>query len=284
VKRFKTSLPFLVLILFVSWNGIDATLLSQTKKKTKKQPSQVRTRSQEEQLRRLTDRVDTMEAQLNQLMGIIIPDVENALSTVVRSKAQSDSVTILLINRINTLQNKMKILEDKATYADSTNLEMLEQLLMIENKIVTLTRSFNELYALRAGKTESGSETISSDKFKRNYIEALSRYQNGDFQEAIDGFTKLIKTNPEHKLADNSQYWLGECYYTLKNYKRAIIEFEKIFNFSNKDKWDDAQLKLGLCHLKINNMEKARDEFQKLLDHYPGSEYYQKAQQYLRQL
>ena len=263
---------------------MDAVPASQTKKRTQRPKSTTKKSSSNDQLKRLADRVQTMETQLNQLMGIILPDVENALSTMVKSKAQSDSITFLLINRINTIQNKMKILEDKVTFADSTNLEMLEQLLMIENKIVTLTRSFNELYALRAGKTESGSERFDSDEFKRSYIEALSYYQNGDFQNAIDGFSRLSKSNPEHKLADNSQYWLGECYYTQKNYKRAVQEFEKIFRFPGKDKWDDAQLKLGLCYLKIGNAGKARDEFQKLLDHYPDSEYYQKAQHYLRQL
>ena len=58
----------------------------------------------------LTKRVDALEAQINQINSIIIPDVENALSTVVRAKSQSDSATIMLINRINTIQNKMKIL------------------------------------------------------------------------------------------------------------------------------------------------------------------------------
>ncbi|MFQ6673329.1 MAG: tol-pal system YbgF family protein, partial [Fidelibacterota bacterium] len=62
------------------------------------------------------------------------------------------------------------------------------------------------------------------------------------------------------------------------------LEFQKVFQYSEKDKWDDAQLKLGLSYKSIGNRERAKDEFQKLLDHYPNSEYTQKAQQYLRQL
>lgn len=235
-------------------------------------------------MKKLTEKVNVLETQLNQLMGIIVPDVENALNTIVKSKAQSDSVTILLVNRINSLQNKIKMLEDKVAYADSSNFEMLEQLMMIENKIVTLTRSFNELYSLRSGQAEASEERISQDEFKRKYVDALSHYQNGDYQKAIDEFSKLAVQNPDHKLADNSQYWLGECFYTLKNYKRAIVEFGKVFNFSSQDKWDDAQLKLGLCFMKAGNKEQAKYEFQKLLNHYPDSEYYSKAEQYLRQL
>ena len=51
-----------------------------------------------------------------------------------------------------------------------------------------------------------------------------------------------------------------------------------------EDKWDDAQLKLGICFQKIGNYSRARIEFEKLINNYPGSEYYKRAQQYLRQL
>lgn len=270
-------MPFIVLVLISGFSHIAAAT---------SEPLSVSDQSeaQENRLRELSQRVDAIETKLDQLMGVIVPDVENALNTVVKSKAQSDSATILLINRINILQNKIKMLEDKAAYADSTNLEMLEQLLMIENKIVTLTRSFNELYALRSRGEQSASTGMGDDEFRREYVEALSYYQNGDFQRAIDAFSRLAVSKPEHKLADNSQYWLAESYYTLRNYRRAIAEFERVFDFKGEDKWDDAQLKLGLCYLKIGNEERAREEFQKLLDHFPDTEYYQKAQQYLRQL
>ncbi|MEE9166080.1 MAG: tetratricopeptide repeat protein [Candidatus Neomarinimicrobiota bacterium] len=243
-----------------------------------------RSNAQQDQLKELSQRVDALESKLNQLMGVIVPDVENALNVVVKSRAQSDSTTILLINRINTIQNKMKIVEDRAEYSDSTNLEMLEQLLMIENKIVTLTRSFNELYALRSGVVEPGDLRIRGDDFRLKYVEALSQYQNGHFQIAIDGFSSLAASGLDHKLADNSQYWLAESYYALKNYRRAIKEFGRVFEFKGGDKWDDAQLKIGLCYQRIGNTDRAKSEFQKLLDHFPDSEYYQKAQQYLRQL
>ena len=240
--------------------------------------------TQSSQGKNLIDRVSTLETQVNQLLGIVIPDVENAMGSMVRAKAQSDSTTILLINRVNTLQNKIRTLESKAAYTDSINFQLLQQLMMIENKIVTLTRSFNELYDLKTGTVDVSASKINNDDYKRSYIDALSAYKDGNYEMGIQGFGRLVTGDPSHKLADNSQYWLGESYYALKNYKRAILEFEKIFQFKEQDKWDDTQLKLGICYQKIGNFDKARAEFQKLVDHYPGSEYYQRAQQYLRQL
>ena len=109
-------------------------------------------------------------------------------------------------------------------------------------------------------------------------------FQNQNFKSAISGFVELVKSDATNDLADNSQYWLAECYYTIKNYKRAVIEFEKVFSFSGTDKDDDAQLKLGHCHRSMGNVKKAKEEYQRLIDYFPGSEFYEKARQSIKQL
>nr|MCS5623109.1 tetratricopeptide repeat protein [Candidatus Neomarinimicrobiota bacterium] len=107
---------------------------------------------------------------------------------------------------------------------------------------------------------------------------------NEEYDDAIVGFADLVSSDATNELADNSQYWLAECYYSKKNFKRAIGEFEKVFNFAGTDKDDDAQLKLGLAYQSMGNIEKAREEFQRLIDYFPGSEYYPKAKEALKKL
>ena len=209
-------------------------------------------------------RIDSLDAQ----MRLLLPELQNALSANLKAKEQTDSVAILLINRINTLQNKIRMLEDKSIY-----------------KIVTLANSFTEMYDLKNNNSSAKvSSKISPVEYKKTYIDALSAYQNGDYNKAINGFSGLVLTDPSNDLADNSQYWLAECYYTIKNYKRAVIEFEKVFSFSGTDKDDDAQLKLGHCHRSMGNIKKAKEEYQRLLDYFPGSEFYDKARNSLKQL
>jgi TolA-binding protein len=226
-------------------------------------------------------RVDSLDTQIR----LLLPELQNALQANLRAKEQTDSVAILLINRINTIQNKMRMMEDKAAYIDSVNFEILAQLVMVENKIVTLTNSFTEMYNLRNNKIgDKVSAKISPVEYKKSYIDALSAYQNGNLEKAVTGFAGLVMSDPSNVLADNSQYWLGECYYTMKNYKRAIIEFEKVFMFPGTDKDDDAQLKLGHCHRSMGNIDKAREEYQRLIDYFPGSEFYEKGRESLKQI
>ena len=226
-------------------------------------------------------RTDSLETQIS----ILLPDLRNTLIATVDAKKQTDSVAILLINRINTLQNKIRMLEDKSIYTDSTNFEILAQLVMIENKIVTLTNSFTEMYSLRSDKQQVSVKTkISPVEYKKKYIEALSYYQNSDYSQAITGFSSLVIEDPSNELADNSQYWLAECYYSTKNYKRSILEFEKVFTFPGTDKDDDSQLKLALSYQSLGNLIKAREEYQRMVDYFPSSEYFSRAKESLKQL
>jgi len=226
-------------------------------------------------------RVDSLNTQIR----ILLPDLKNALEANLRAKQQTDSVAILLINRINTIQNKMLLLEDKAAFIDSVNFQILSQLVMVENKIVTLATSFTEMYNLRNAKPGNDSfSRISPPEYKRIYIGALSDYQNGNYEEAIQGFASLITSDYTNELADNSQYWLAECYYSQKNYKRAVIEFEKVFTFPGTDKDDDAQLKLGHAYLSMDNRNKSLEEYQRLVDYFPGSEFLEIAQESIKQL
>lgn len=244
--------------------------------------------SESKQVKRLSDKVSQQNTRINELetkLNILLPELQRTLKATVEAKEQTDSVSILIINRINTIHNKIRLLEDKAAYSDSTNFEVLAQLVMIENKIVTLANSFTELYNVRNDQTPaSPSSKISPSEYKRLYIESLSYFQNGMYSQSIKGFSKLVVSDPQNNLADNSQYWLAECYYSQKNYKRAIIEFEKVFTFAGTDKDDDAQLKLGLAFQSMGNLVKAREEFQRLVDYFPGSEFYDRSKEALKQL
>ncbi len=113
---------------------------------------------------------------------------------------------------------------------------------------------------------------------------SLGHFQNQEFDDAIVGFKELVSSDATNDLADNSQYWLAECYYSQKEFKRAIAEFEKVFTYSGTDKDDDAQLKIGLSYQSMGNVNKAREEFQRMIDYFPGSEYYPKAKDALKQL
>ena len=239
------------------------------------------------ELKRLNAKIDRVRVMVDSLEldnQILLPELMSAFKQAVKSKAQQDSITLVILKRINTLSNKISTLENQSSYMDSTALEIFNKLVLVENKIVTLANSYNEMAKLKSGEPISSEPRFNSAEYKKTYMESLGHFQNQNFREAIAGFEKLVSSDATNDLADNSQYWLAECFYSQKDFKRAIIEFEKVFTYAGTDKDDDAQLKIGLSYQSIGNVNKAREEFQRLVDYFPGSEFYPKAKDALKQL
>jgi TolA-binding protein len=116
------------------------------------------------------------------------------------------------------------------------------------------------------------------------YRKALEMFHNRQYRDALSSFSELISENREHSLSDNCQFWIGECYFALRDYSRAIIAFEKVFTHLNSNKNDDAQFKLGYTYLKLGDRKRAKEEFIKLTTKYSGSEFVSKAQTYITQI
>ena len=131
-----------------------------------------------------------------------------------------------------------------------------------------------------AGQTASGDES----GYEYDYHLAYNMYEAGDYRLAKSMFEALLKRSVNHSLSDNCQYWIGECCYGLKEYKKAVVEFGKVFTFHRTNKAEDAQLKIGLCYIQLGDLESARRELVRLLSKYPHSESAGIGRRYLQKL
>jgi tol-pal system protein YbgF len=100
----------------------------------------------------------------------------------------------------------------------------------------------------------------------RRYLEAL---RAGNHAFAITGFRNFVEEYPRHELADNAQYWLGEAYYDLDDYERALLEFRKVVTlFPGGGKVPDALLKIGFCHVALGDEDAARRVLRRVVERY----------------
>ena len=126
--------------------------------------------------------------------------------------------------------------------------------------------------SVRETQTDTTANASSSDAFNM-YQGALYYYRHKQYDRALAEFDRLLQEAPMSEWSDNAQYWKGECYYGLRKYQQALIEFTKVFAFSNTGKADDAQIKIANCHIKLGERDRALAALRKLIDEYPDSEY-----------
>ncbi|MBU0519825.1 tetratricopeptide repeat protein [bacterium] len=116
-------------------------------------------------------------------------------------------------------------------------------------------------------------QVSSSGDYQTDYRRGYDLFNEGKYNDAGTVFNSLIQRNRDHDLADNAQFWLGECHYALKQYESALAEFEKVFIYPNSNKSDAAQFKIGLCWYNMGRYPEAKEQLIRLLSNYPGSEY-----------
>jgi tol-pal system protein YbgF len=104
------------------------------------------------------------------------------------------------------------------------------------------------------------------------YNNAKKLLDEGQAGQAILEFEKYIREYPHSELAGNAQYWMGEAYYSQKEYRRAATEFQKVIqNYPQGGKVPDAQLKVGLSYLEMGQKGKGTAELKRLIAKYPNS-------------
>jgi tol-pal system protein YbgF len=172
---------------------------------------------------------------------------------------------------------------------DQMNDELRHKGLEIEElraQLESRKQRFTQLQSRMSTRSSAMSSSMNMDMsdFAGSYERALENCYAREYDAAVYLFSMLIETYPNHKLASNCQYWIGECYFGQKNYDMAIEAFNKVFNFSNSVKHDDALLMLGRCYKRMGNAQLAKDMFDRLMNEYPDSEYIQRAAQYARGL
>ncbi len=118
--------------------------------------------------------------------------------------------------------------------------------------------------------------------YRMAYNDALNNYFNDDYLEAIQEFRILIEREPSGAYADNAQYWIGECYYSLEDFESAITEFEKVFAFAENNKSDHALFKIAISYEQLGRYMKARENMNRFLKEYPDSELVTQARDFLK--
>lgn len=117
------------------------------------------------------------------------------------------------------------------------------------------------------------------------YKAALNDYTKGNYDLAIGGFKTYIQLFPKTSLVGNAQYWLGESYYSQRNYPEAIREFEAVAkNHPDSNKVPSAMLKQGYAYLELGETARGTAVLRELMNRFKNSREARLAQERLRQV
>lgn len=130
---------------------------------------------------------------------------------------------------------------------------------------------------------EDPDESISTERAL--YNASKDSFDQGRFEESMEGFKEFLDRYPNSGLADNAQYWIGECYMALKKYDRAIAAYEDVKNdYPEGNKVPDAMLKQAMAFLEKGDETAARISLKRIVNAFPESDQARVAEQRLATL
>jgi tol-pal system protein YbgF len=120
-------------------------------------------------------------------------------------------------------------------------------------------------------EVKTASKPPSSDA-EELYDKGFQLFRGGKFEAARAEFSSYLERYPKTDLADNAQFWLGECYYSEKRYREAIAAYEKtIKDYPKGDKVSSALLKQGMAFLELGDETAGKILLKKVVQGYPQS-------------
>jgi tol-pal system protein YbgF len=249
----------------------------------------------EEQDRRLDETAKTIYAldgqigSLNQTIAQLRGDRETQAQTLnqtVRqlreerdSKVEALNQTIAQLREERSAEREMKTISQNEGPTRTSGQEQQEQAVRQDPAAVSMPNG--PPVAARTAPRTGANHAPARESYER-YI---ATFRQGNLDAALQGFSQFLTQYPNSELAPNAQYWLGECYYGKRDYRRAIEAFDRVrAAYPSSEKVPAALLKKGFAYLALKDPNRASSVWRQVVDGYPRSPEAGKALEKLAQL
>lgn len=209
----------------------------------------------------LRAQVDSLRAQVQRLRTTV------AKAELAGQKAEEASLRMRADNdlRLNQFAEQIRILNDRVDDMDNRLSNMPGKLRMVSEKPAASNAN-----PPAGAVPEPRPEEADTEEMKKLYDAAYQDLVRGQGDLAREGFQEFLRKYPQSSLADNAQYWIGESYYSQKDYARAAAEFLEVpAKYPNSDKIAAAALKRAYAMLGLNRQAEGKALLEQLIRQFP---------------
>lgn len=222
------------------------------------------------------DREAQLKLALDELKAEVIVlerQVRTMQETMDKNSGQLNTLINQVVDNVNAIrQAQSRVAEGSGSALQSVS-GLGEQLSSTNQRIDRLSEQLAQVRKLveNLPKLPTFSQ-ITPGNPDQLFAAAYGDYSRGNYDLAISEFRQYVETYPSSEMADNAQYWIGECYYGKKLLNEAIAEFDKVsILFPKSDKVPGARFKKGMTLIELGQQEAGRAEFTALIKLYPRS-------------
>ena len=202
---------------------------------------------------KLSNRISKVQAD-NQIR---FQDIENFLS----SEANDQKITFKSNKQLKKDLPGSSEPQDLGaiSYKDTDNDDTTQKIQSVETTSSIVTETF-----------EAEESILPNEEPEKQYEFATSFLKVGDYNMAERAFREFVKTNPEHILASNAQYWYAETFRIRQLYTDAASAYlEGYQKYPKGEKAPINLLKLGVSMVQIGEKEQGCKMIKAVKKQYP---------------
>ena len=225
--------------------------------------------------RAIYDRMDRLERDITLLQRRVYKSGSEILEKSVEEKvsnAPQGSVEHLY-SKITELENVVAQMTAQFEELNYQTLQMKEDLKNLNADIDVRFENLQKAPVLKMEDVQKAQDVVvSSEPVSMPVLDAKSAYNAAydllkdlKYEQAQKALLDFLEKYPDHELAGNAQYWLGETFYVRRMYEDAAIAFATGFKkYKNSTKSPDNLLKLGLSMQQLDKKKEACTAFKSL--------------------
>jgi tol-pal system protein YbgF len=120
---------------------------------------------------------------------------------------------------------------------------------------------------------------------QRLFNTSLEDFTMGQWTLCIEGFSSYLRDFSRTDLADDAQWYIGECYQQDGKFSEAIDAYNRVItNYPRGDRVPDAYYKRGIALSAIGQTDRARESFETLMKNFPDHDMARLAKQQIDRL
>jgi tol-pal system protein YbgF len=276
LKLLTYFLPFLALLSCAENQYTNEQLMNLQLQMTELQKSQTDSNSRMEELNNqlflIQEKMESNAEDIQQLNNNIEDFKSQALIAAPPEELDTYSMAPLTLKeeQVNEISEKDNPLQQKP----NVDIQKSEE-------------DIQEQASIIPGKAEGGEHLVSKEAETPEdiYTRAYTLYEKRNYPESHKVFHLFLQRFPNHLLSDNAQYWIGEVFYSQRDFNKAITEFSKVLDiYPQGNKAPDALYKMSLSYEALEDKSGYIDTLKKLVASYPTSGVALKAQEKLKVL
>jgi tol-pal system protein YbgF len=197
--------------------------------------------------------------------------VRTMQETMDRNSGQLNTLVTQIVDNVNAIRQAQSRVAEASNSAIQSVSGLGEQLSSTNQRIERMSEQLAQLRKLVENLPKLPTFTqITPGNPDQLFAAAYGDYSRGNYDLAISEFRQYVETYPSSEMADNAQYWIGECYYSKKLLNEAVAEFDKVsLLFPKGDKVPGARFKKGMALMDLGQVEAAKAEFAAIIKNFP---------------